>query len=145
MNRFAANPAAQPNSPLRALRMPFLSIERLNGACERPSFSGSCAAAEKLLLGRTSAAETRWGDCGPVGASASYPVLCSGSRSGPFRRPAALGLLLRVPRPCGVSVPPGTSLRTAGPERRANFFRAPPRKQTFGTWEPGPLAWLRRV
>jgi hypothetical protein len=26
---------------------------------------------------------------------------------------------------------------------RANFFRAPPRKQTFGTWEPGPLAWLR--
>jgi len=22
----------------------------------------------------------------------------------------------------------------------ANFFRVPPRKQTFGTWEPGPLA-----
>jgi hypothetical protein len=29
--------------------------------------------------------------------------------------------------------------------RRANFFRAPPRKQTFGTWEPGPLAKLRPV
>jgi len=25
-------------------------------------------------------------------------------------------------------------------QRSANFFRAPPRKQTFGTWEPGPLA-----
>jgi hypothetical protein len=25
-------------------------------------------------------------------------------------------------------------------ERPANFFRVPPRKQTFGTWEPGPLA-----
>jgi hypothetical protein len=25
-------------------------------------------------------------------------------------------------------------------ERSANFFRVPPRKQTFGTWEPGPLA-----
>jgi len=25
-----------------------------------------------------------------------------------------------------------------GKERRSNFFRAPPRKQTFGTWEPGP-------
>ena len=25
-------------------------------------------------------------------------------------------------------------------ERPANFFRAPPRKQTFGTWEPGLLA-----
>jgi len=25
-------------------------------------------------------------------------------------------------------------------ERPANFFRVPPGKQTFGTWEPGPLA-----
>ena len=25
-------------------------------------------------------------------------------------------------------------------ERPRNFFRAPPRKQTFGTWEPSPLA-----
>ena len=25
-------------------------------------------------------------------------------------------------------------------QRPANFFRVPPRKQTFGTWEPGPLA-----
>ena len=32
-----------------------------------------------------------------------------------------------------------------GTERLSNFFRAPPRKQTFGTWEPGPLAWLRPV
>ena len=32
-----------------------------------------------------------------------------------------------------------------GKECRANFFRAPPRKQTFGTWEPGPLAKLRPV
>jgi hypothetical protein len=32
-----------------------------------------------------------------------------------------------------------------GKRRRANFFRAPPRKQTSGTWEPGPLAWLRPV
>jgi hypothetical protein len=32
-----------------------------------------------------------------------------------------------------------------GKVRFANFFRAPPRKQTFGTWEPGPLAKLRPV
>ena len=30
-----------------------------------------------------------------------------------------------------------------GEEHLSNFFRAPPRKQTFGTWEPGPLAKLR--
>jgi hypothetical protein len=35
--------------------------------------------------------------------------------------------------------------RNHGKRRRANFFRAPPRKQTIGTWEPGPLAWLRPV
>ena len=29
-----------------------------------------------------------------------------------------------------------------GTVRLSNFFRAPPRKQTFGTWEPGPLATL---
>jgi hypothetical protein len=32
-----------------------------------------------------------------------------------------------------------------GNERLSNFFRAPPRKQTFGTWEPGPLAKHRPV
>jgi hypothetical protein len=32
-----------------------------------------------------------------------------------------------------------------GKARPSNFFRAPPRKQTFGTWEPGSLAKLRPV
>ena len=61
-----------------------------------------------------------------------YPVLCLVTASGSFRRPAALGLLLRILRPFGVSVPPKTSLQIDGTKRRANFFRAPPRKQTFG-------------
>jgi hypothetical protein len=39
-------------------------------------------------------------------------VFCSVTASGPFRRPAALGLLLRIARPFGVSAPPKTSLRT---------------------------------
>jgi hypothetical protein len=33
----------------------------------------------------------------------------------------------------------------SGKGHRANFFRAPPRKQTFGAWEPGPLAKHRPV
>jgi len=71
--------------------------------------------------------------------------LCSVTASGPFRRPAALGLLLRIPRPFGVSVPPKTSLQTTAKYALQTSFRAPPRKQTFGTWEPGPLAKLRPV
>jgi hypothetical protein len=38
--------------------------------------------------------------------------LLLGHSFGAFRRPAALGLLLRILRPFGVSVPPKTSLRT---------------------------------
>jgi hypothetical protein len=61
------------------------------------------------------------------------------------------------PAPCGTrsSASHSASLRGLGSsqnkfekhgkERRSNFFRAPPRKQTFGTWEPGPLAKLRPV
>jgi hypothetical protein len=61
------------------------------------------------------------------------------------------------PAPCGtrssalpVAPVPGlgssqNKFVSRGTERRTNFFRAPPRKQTFGTWEPGPLAWLRPV
>jgi hypothetical protein len=70
--------------------------------------------------------------------------LYSGTGSGHIRRPAALGLLLRL---CAlrVSVPPKQIPSKNGTERRVNFFRFPPRKQTFGTWEPGPLPRLRHV
>src|ERR1039458_8099778 len=47
----------------------------------------------------------------PVSA-AMYPVLFLVTASGFSRRPAALGLLLRILRPFGVSVPPKTSLQT---------------------------------
>ena len=51
-----------------------------------------------------------------------YPVFCSVTASGPFRRPAALGLLLRILRPFGVSVPPKTSLRTTAKNAAQTSF-----------------------
>jgi len=66
---------------------------------------------------------------------------CTGS--GHIRRPAALGLLLRN-APFGFRFLP-KQIRSNGKERRVNFFRFPPKKQTFGTWEPGPLPRLRHV
>ena len=41
-----------------------------------------------------------------------YPVFAWSQLRGPWRRLAALGLLLRILRPLGVSVPPQASLRT---------------------------------
>jgi hypothetical protein len=72
-------------------------------------------------------------------------VFCSVTASGPFRRPAALGLLLRIARPFRDLGSSQNKFENHGKERLSNFFRAPPRKQTFGTWEPGPLAKLRPV
>ena len=72
-------------------------------------------------------------------------VFCSVTASGPFRRPAALGLLLRIARPLRGLGSSQNKFENHGKERLSNFFRAPPRKQTFGTWEPGPLAKLRPV
>ena len=51
-----------------------------------------------------------------------YPVFFSVTASGPFRRPAALGLLLRISRPFGVSVPPKTSLRTTAKNASQTSF-----------------------
>src|SRR5580704_4647498 len=49
-------------------------------------------------------------------------VFCSVTASGPLRRPAALGLLLRILRPFGVSVPPKTSLRTTAKNAAQTSF-----------------------
>ena len=68
----------------------------------------------------------------------------SGTGSGHIRRPAALGLLLRC-APCGFRFLPKQIRCENGIERRANFFWFPPKKQTFGTWEPGPLPRLRHA
>ena len=58
-----------------------------------------------------------------LGVSAvMYPVFYSVTASGPFRRPAALGLLLRIARPFGVSVPPKTSLRTTAKNASQTSF-----------------------
>ena len=67
------------------------------------------------------------------------PLLVRSHASGHVMRPAALGLLLRLRRPSGH----GSSRNKfahRGQERRANFFRVPPRKQPVGAWEHGPLA-----
>jgi hypothetical protein len=49
-----------------------------------------------------------------------------GHRFGAFRRPAALGLPLRIARPFGVSVPPKTSLQSAAKNALQTFLRSLP-------------------
>ena len=49
-------------------------------------------------------------------------VFSSVTASGPFQRPSALGLLLRIARPFGVSVPPKPSLRTTAKNASQTSF-----------------------
>ena len=65
--------------------------------------------------------------------SASHPVLCSGSRFGAFRRPAARR------RSSFLRRPPRTSLKDCGKEP-LKLIPGPFEKALLGTWEPGPLA-----
>ena len=87
-----------------------------------------------------------------------YPVLCSVTASGPFRRPAALGLLLRVsPRkptpasgdpdfraPSGSRFLPKQVCKSRHKTPR-KLLSGPSQKADLRPWEPGPLARLRPV
>jgi hypothetical protein len=143
MSFHAANPAGFSNLSLCLAEQENKSLSTRNCGGElRPSYGGHASS------NRTAIAVNFRSQCADENFALAcvcryVSVFCSVTASGPFRRPAALGLLLRIARPFGISVPPKTSLRTTGKERLSNFFRAPPRKQTFGTWEPGPLAKLR--
>lgn len=141
---YAVNPAAIPHlaliSTAQANRLP------LWDACgEMPSFSTALSQtndAAMLVDLRSQDAENDFGaDC--VSRLVSRPLLghCCGANPAPGgTRSSAL--------PAAPVSGLGSSqnkLVSRGTERRTNFFRAPPRKQTFGTWEPGPLARLRPV
>ena len=131
MHPLAANPAAQPHLSLSIFSASVASGEELNGGGEKPSFSGAYASTGVLRFGRASAAEKLWGDKVQWVRSASYPVLCSVTASGPNRRPAAR-------RRSASAAPPlrghGSSQKkfvNHGKERHTNFFRAPPRKHSL--------------
>lgn len=142
---YAVNPAAIPHlalsSAVQANNLP--SRDPCSG--EMPSFNTALSQTrEAATLGNLRGGDAK-DDFGPdcVSRFVSRPLL--GHYFGAY------------PAPCGTrssALPaapvPGlgssqNKFVSRGTERRTNFFRAPPRKQTFGTWEPGPLARLRPV
>src|SRR5580658_3656898 len=89
MHHHAAKMAATPHVSINAFSVPSPSCEERNGGFDKPSFRRVLASSLELWFGRTSAAEWNESDSVQWEPSASYPVLCSGSRFGAFRRPAA--------------------------------------------------------
>ena len=113
MSFIAVNPAGCHHlSPCVVERATAGLSSRNEGGGLRPSYSGHACSNRAAIVAnlRSRSADENFA-LWHVPA-VMYPVFCSVTASGPFRYPAALGLLLRILRPFGVSVPPKTSLRT---------------------------------
>jgi hypothetical protein len=123
MSHHAAKSAAQPNSSLKAPRVASVNCQARTEVCSKPSLHGALAAHEKAAVEanlRRRGTEVTWCIGEP---SVSYPVLCSGSRFGAKTGARRHGVvLLRLRRPCGVSVPPKRSLKTAATNAAQTSF-----------------------
>jgi hypothetical protein len=140
---YAANPAA-------FLHLALISAMRANNlpsmyACggEMPSFSTARSQTREAAMLADLLDRDVEGDFGPecVSRLVSRPLLghCFGANPAPGGTRSSALPAAPVPG-LGSSQ---NKFVSRGTERRTNFFRAPPRKQTVGTWEPGPLARLR--
>ncbi len=112
MSFHAANPAAFPHLSPCPVESANKSLSTRNYGGElRPSYGGHCRSNRNAIA--VNLRNQRADENFALSCVCRYvSVFCSVTASGPFRRPAALGLLLRTARPFGVSVPPKTSLRT---------------------------------
>ena len=120
MSFLAVNPADFPHRSRHPMEQANKSLAMCNGGGELPLTDMPARVA--LQLRRTSFAKMQMRTLLWSVSAVMYPASCSVTASGPFRRPAALGLLLRIPRPFGVSVPPKTSLRTTAKNASQTSF-----------------------
>jgi len=112
MSFYAANPARFSSLSSYPVDKANQNLATRNYAGElRPSYGEPCRSNRTAIAlnFRTSVQMTTllWSV-----SAVMYPVSRSVTASGPFRRPAALGLLLRIALPFGVLVPPKISLQT---------------------------------
>jgi hypothetical protein len=139
----AATSAAQPNSSPNALRVLILSCEVRNGGCLMPSSNVAVATRIEAAVGANSACRDAKGDLGISGACrlVSRPLLGITLRglSGALRLGVAL---LRLRCPCGVSVPPRTSLKAAAKDA-AQTSSGPRQESTPWHLGAGPTRSLR--
>lgn len=127
----AANPAARPNSSLRASWRTSICAEECGIGGTLPSFIESICDRPLTAVWAGLRGLVATGDLCSLGEpSASYPVLCSESRFGPVRRPSAGSLFC-----FGFAALRVTVSSFAGPSANAELR----------PWEAGPLAWLRLV
>ena len=126
MSIYAANPAGLPHVYSCAVEEANKSLATCNYGGElRPSYGGP-AGSNRAAIAVNFRCQCADDNFALERVCVMYPVFCSVTASGPFRRLAALGLLLRIARPFGVSVPPKTSLRTTAKNASQTSFGSLP-------------------
>jgi hypothetical protein len=148
MSFLAPNPADFPTCPRTCWNRRTRAVRHATAVANCPLLTADMPARVALQLRRTSFAKMHMRTLLWSVSAVVYPVSCSVTASGPFRRPAALGLLLRIPRPFGVSVPPKTSLRTTakgamqtsfGPLRKSSPSALGSRAHSLGSAQFDPI------
>ena len=145
MSFLAANPAGFPHLSPRLVERANKSLPTCNGGGElRPSYGGH-ARLEWTAIAANFRSQCTDENFALERVCRYVSRLLLGHRFGAFPAPGGTRSSASHSAPLRGLGSSQNKFANHGKERRANFFRAPPRKQTFGTWEPGPLAWLRPV
>jgi len=145
MSFLAANPADFPHLSPRPVEQANKSLPTCNGGGElRPSYGGHASSNRTAIAAifRSQSADENFAlerVCRYVSR------LLLGHSFGAFPAPGGTRSSASHCAPLRGLGSSQNKFENHGKERLSNFFRAPPRKQTFGTWEPGPLAKLRPV
>ena len=121
MSFHAANPAGFSHLSSCPVERRTRAFRPATTVAMRPSYGGH-ARSNRAAIAANFRASTQMRTLLWSVSAVMYPVFCSVTASGPFRRPAALGLLLRIARPFGVSVPPKTTLRTTAKNASQTSF-----------------------
>ena len=111
MSVHAANPAGLPHVSPHIVKRAIKSSSTCNYGGEFHSSCGGHGSSNGTAIVANFLSQSADEDFDLACVCRYVSVFCSVTASGPIRRPAALGLLLRLARPFGVSVPPKTSLR----------------------------------
>ena len=145
MSVHAANPAALPHVSSRMVERATKSLSTRNYRSElRPSYGGHASS------NRTAIAVNFRSQCADENFSLEcvrryVSRLLLGHSFGTFPAPGGTRSSASHFAPLRDLGSSQNKFENRSKERLSNFFLAPPRKQTFGTWEPGPLAKLRPV
>ena len=145
MPLLASNPADSPHLSPCTVEQPNKSPQKLNGGGKlRPSYGGH-ASSNRIAIAVNFRSQCADENFAPARVCRYVSRLFLGHSFGTFPAPGGTRSSASHCAPLRGLGSSQNKFENNGNERLSNFFRAPPRKQTFGTWEPGPLAKLRPV